>query len=187
MGVTGMGENLTTEERTALQIQAWDLRVQHHLSLRQIAEKIGVSHTTVQRLLRTVENRLAKEFTEHAQRVKARQAAQLEHIAKDALEQWYRSCGEQVTVTVQAGRVHVLKLRDGDSDGYTERERIVELPDLTTTATKTQTGDPQLLAQAISALAAVRSIWGLDAPKRTDLTSDDQPLKAIIGVSLDEL
>lgn len=182
-----MGENLTTEERTALGIQAWDLRVQHHLSLRQIAERVGVSHTTVQRLLRTVENRLAKEFVGHAERVKARQAAQLEHVAADALAQWYRSCGEQVTVTVQAGRVHVLKLREGDSDGFTEKEKIVELPDLTTTSTKTQTGDPQLLAQAISALAAVRAIWGLDAPKRTDLTSGEMPIKAYIGFDPEEV
>ena len=134
-----------------------------------------------------MENRLAKEFGEHAERVKVRQAAQLEHIAKDALEQWYRSCGEQVTVTVQAGRVHVLKLREGDGDGFTERERIVELPDLTATATKTQTGDPQLLAQAIGALAAVREIWGLNAPKRTDLTSGEMPIKAYIGFDPEEV
>ncbi len=178
-----MAATMDRETRELLSRQAWDLRVTKHWSLRKIADELGIAHTTVQQMLRTVEQRLAKEFVGHAERIKARQSAQLEHMAAQALEQWYRSCGELVSVTVTSGRVQVQKLRESDGEGYTETYEIVSLPDLTTTATQEQTGNPQLLAQARGALEDIRAIWGMDAPKKTDVTILQQAAKKVQGMS----
>ncbi len=177
-----MAATLPREFREDCARKAWELRVQRHLTLREISEQLPanpltgqpISDEAIRQWLRTVERRLAKEFAARAEGVKARHAAQLEHIAKLALEQWYHSCGEVVSVTVTSGRVHVHKLRSGNAEGgYEERTEQVELPDLVATHTEVQTGDPRLLQQAREALADVRAIWGLDAPRKSEVTGKD--------------
>lgn len=136
---------------------AWELRLQGWTQER-IAEELGISQPTVCKILRRVESRLAEEFREHAEEVKARQAAILERIAAEALRQWERSCQDAVRVTVETGRAKATEMG------------LIHLPDKEVTTTEGQSGNPALLAQAREALADIRAIWGMDAPKRQEHT-----------------
>jgi hypothetical protein len=113
---------------------------------------------------------LAERFGQMAFRLKCRQTAVLRRILEEALEAWEASKGDAVTVT--SGRAEL------DRAG-----RVVALPD--EVRTTGQRGAPQFLAQARAALADIRAIWGLDAPKSVDVTSQGEPIKLYAGVDVD--
>ena len=145
--------------------EAWRLRTVERLTEPEIAGRLGVSQSTVSRMLRRVEKRLAREFAEQAERVKARQAALLDHVVSEALAGWERSTDDAVT------------------------ERSVSDGEKTTTTTERrgQAGAPSFLAECRAALADIRAIYGLDAPKKQDLTTGGQPIKALIGVDPEDM
>lgn len=159
--------------------EAWRLRIERHLTQEQIAELLEVDGSTVSRMLRRQEQRLAKEFQDHALHVKARQTAQLEEIAREAVAAWDRSLEDAVlerTVTRETA------IKGADDDEFAPP---VELPAVETTTTverKGQSGNPALLGAALKAMEGVRSLWGLDAPKKTDLTSDGERLTAVFYI-----
>ena len=78
------------------------------------------------------------------------------------------------TTTVTGGRATVS--REGD---------LVPLPDQIVQQRREQTGNAALLGKAMEALSAIRAIWGLDAPKRQDVTTAGEPMKAYVGIDLD--
>lgn len=123
----------------------------------------------VSKILLRVRTRLAADFKDRAEEIKAEQTARLEYLYSEAAEQWERSCEDRVCQTIRGGRVHF-----GD-DGP------APLPDEVTTAREGQSGNPALLNQARGALADIRAIWGLDAPKKQDLTTGGQPFKVYGG------
>ena len=54
----------------------------------------------------------------------------------------------------------------------------------TTQERKGQSGDSALLEKAMKALADIREIWGLDAPKKAEVTgADGEPFKVYVSVS----
>ena len=59
--------------------------------------------------------------------------------------------------------------------------------DKVTTTRIQQHPNPTYLKIAMEAQAHQREIWGLNAPKRTDVTSNNQPIKAYVGVALDDV
>lgn len=162
-------------------------------------------------MLKRVEERLAKELVEQAAEIKARQTAQHEHIAMEAMEAWEKSKEDGVTVKsnekekgVQGGELSEAERAellddfdpeaipflyyDQDNNDTSSEERAQKIAEATAAhisaklkargtvaveRTKTeerryQCGDPRFLDQAQKALASIRDIWGLDAPKKQE-------------------
>ncbi|HEY9015913.1 MAG TPA: hypothetical protein VIM84_12720 [Gemmatimonadales bacterium] len=148
----------------------WLLRVEGWTQQR-IADHAGVDQTTVGKALRRIEKQLAAEFKEQAEEIKARQTAVLERVADEALQQWQRSCQDSERVSVVQGRHRVV--------GADENAKVLPLPDQVTVITEGQSGNPALLEKAMAAMAAVRQIWGLDAPVKREDTVNQQ-IKAYV-------
>lgn len=151
-----MAETRRREARGDLERRAWDMRVRELRTLRSIADELGVADTTVLRALRRVEQRLAAEFAEQAAEIRARQVAQLEALAEDALAEYQRS---KLPAEVE--------IETRGPTGRTVR-----------TETRVRTGDSALLGRAIEALAGINRLLGLEAPRRTDVTSGGKELAA---------
>jgi predicted transcriptional regulator len=115
--------------------RAWEL-AQTGASQRRIAAELGIAQPSVCRILRRVETRVLAELEESVGRVKARQHHQLEHVADEALRAWERSQADTVTTKTTGAEVE--------------------------TTTRTNSGNPQHLQSALSALAAIRKLWGLE-------------------------
>jgi hypothetical protein len=73
-----------------------------------------------------------------------------------------RSQEDAVTVTTTTGRFKVTK--DGETIPLPDEEKVQRVG---------QAGCPGLLAEVRNALADIRSLWGLDAPKKTELFGKD--------------
>jgi predicted transcriptional regulator len=155
--------------------RAWDLRLQGWTQ-QQIAEELGLSQSTVCVALDRIEKKLAREFRDHAEEVKARQTEQLQMVFQAAWEQWRRSCEDAQKVKTVKGRVA------SNEAGY------IPLPDLVTEMVEGQSGNPALLSQAMKALADIRTIWGMDAPKKSEVklnpeTMTDEEIDAILAAA----
>lgn len=145
--------------------EAWELR-QRFWTEQRIADHLGIERSTVSKMLDRVERRLAEELAQAALPIKSRQTAQLEHIASEAYEAWERSKEPAELERVVTAETSVVGGALGD-DGPVE----VTLPAVetrTTNESKGQTGDPAHLNTAMKALADIREIWGLDAPKKNE-------------------
>lgn len=144
---------------------AWLLRTEKFWTERQIAEELSLTQGAVSKMLSRVEKREAVQFSERVEQIKARQTAQLEALASDAFMEWERSKlpAENERTTVSAtGSVETTSERRG---------RI---------------GDAQLLNQARGAMSDIRTIWGLDAPKRTEAKVEIDPFAGWSDEELDE-
>lgn len=148
----------TTEVTREREREAWRLR-QQGWTQQRIADRLEVTHQAVDVMLFRIEKRLAAEFREHAEEMKARQTAVLEQVMDEALEQWRRSTEDAVTEVTVKGKV-TGKSGKGKDDAPKDESRAQ-----VTRTVEGQTGNPALLAQARGALADIRSIWGLDSSK----------------------
>jgi hypothetical protein len=108
----------------------------------QIAEELGISRESVQRILSRYNKRLYERLiTEHAA-IRGQQVRQLEHMADEAMQAWERSKLDAETLkstTDEAGRV-------------TRTERTV----------KSQCGDVSFLSEVRAILAEVRKVLMMD-------------------------
>lgn len=133
--------------------EAWRLRLLGWTQQR-IADHLGCEQSTISYALARMADKLSAEFREHAEQVKAEQAAALLDIFRKAMEQWDRSCQDVQRVQVVTGRVKV------------EQGMMTRLPDLETVTTEGRSGNPALLAQAMKAFAEIRAIWCPDTAKQ---------------------
>lgn len=156
------------EAVVAREQEAWRLRLRGWTQC-QIAAELKVDQSTISDYLKRRNQALAEEFTEEAREVKAQQTAQLEHIYAEAVAAWEQS-------KLPAERTQVVTGR-----AVASQFGIVDLPDLETTTTEGQSGNPALLAAALKAKADIRAIWGMDAPKKADITSGGAPFKIYAG------
>jgi hypothetical protein len=162
--------------------RAWELRQQCWTEER-IAAELDIAQSTVSVILRRVEKRFAQQFVSLAEQVKASQSAQLEHIAFEAMQAWERSklnAETRRTVTEQVSLKGEEETLDDEGLPIRRKKAVVPAVKETTTFTSEgQCGDPRMLEKAINALADIRSIWGLDAPKKTDVTSGGEAVGVI--------
>ena len=145
------------EQRVVRDQEMWSLRLKGW-SQQAIADHLCVSQALVSSTLDRLEKRLHKEFAARAEEIKGRQTAQLEAVYAEAMAQWERSCEDAEQVTTVAG------LAKATEHGY------VDLPDRVTRVVRGQSGNPALLEKAMAALAAIRLIWGLDAPQKQEIS-----------------
>lgn len=170
--------------------KAWDLR-QRFWTEARIAQELGISQPAVSKILRRVETRLADRFAKRASRIKARQTAQLEVIATEAFDAWLHSKTPQLTerTTKKAGGPPRSEAQADPGGGQDEGEPAgVEAVDLTfevvtLNESRTHHCDSSLLNQARAALADIRSIWGLDSPKKSEVAGPEgRPLISVVEV-----
>lgn len=148
------------QKSAAKEAEAWRLRVQGWTQAR-IATHLKCSQQAVSLMLAKLERKFHDELIEQAAEVKARQTAQLEALYESLVEQWERSCRDAERVTTVSG------LAKATEHGY------VDLPDRETRVVEGQSGNPALIAQALAAQAAIRAIWGLEAPKRQEVSGPE--------------
>lgn len=153
--------------------RAWELRRQLWTEQR-IADEIGVDVSTVSRMLRRIEVRYSREFAETLERVKGEQTAQLQYLADEALQGWERSkCNAESLRTIKEDiSLKGTEETQGD-DGQPVRVKKAVVPASKTTTTFTsegQAGEPKFLSEARGALSDIRDIWGIEAPKRSNVS-----------------
>src|SRR5262249_23791791 len=91
------------ETRAELERRAWELRVTHCWKTQAIADEHGVSRSTVCRMLRQENERLAREFRDQREALRVEQTEQHMAIAEQALAAWQRSLQAAETTTVTGG------------------------------------------------------------------------------------
>lgn len=164
----------TTEVTREREREAWRLR-QQGWTQQRIADRLEVTHQAVDVMLFRIEKRLAAEFREHAEEMKARQTAVLEQVMEEALEQWRRSTEDAVTEVTVKGKVTGKGGRSKEGADKDESRAQV------TRTVEGQTGNPALLEKAMKAMEGIRSIWGLDAPKKQEHSGPDgEPFKVYL-------
>lgn len=173
--------------------RAWELR-QKCWTEQRIADEIGVSQSAVAQMLKRANKKLFKEFIARAEEIKAEQTAQIEYIAAEALRAWEASEGEieirrksvkREGVIGKDGQPKYLVVNDEvvrDEDGQPVTETMVT-EHAESTETRHHNGDPRYLAEARSAKADIRDIWGLNAPKEASVALTLP--KAYVNVDLD--
>jgi predicted transcriptional regulator len=162
------------KERRAEILRLW---IHEGWTQQRIADHLGITHSTVCQHLAKAKEELKQRHEDALEAYKAQQIERLQGIYDRAMEGWHRSVGETVKVTTKTGRVHVPR---GEGEP-------IDLPDEVTREVVNQAGGAQYLGQAMKAIEGMRELLGLDAPKRTDVTSDGEAVKAYIGIDLDKV
>lgn len=165
-----MTNRVSREVTREREMRAWGYR-QQGWTEQHIADELGIDFTTVSKMLKRMDERFLKTQFAEVERLKAIQTSQLEHIYREALTRWEKSCEELTIETITSGRAEVTKSGE-----------LVTLPDEIKIEHRQQNGDPRMLDQARGALGDIRKIWGADAPTKVDLTQYVQTIAAELGI-----
>lgn len=147
-----------SDKRLARAARAWQLRAAFKKES-EIAVELGVSISTVSRLLTSTAALVTAQMKSNIEQIRAQQVERHEFIATEAIGAWEASKKAKGTVTRKTG-----------GKGTEDEE--------TTTRAENQTGDPRYLTVAMAALDAQRKLQGLDAPMKvanTDPEGNDKP------------
>jgi hypothetical protein len=120
------------------------------LSYNAIAANRGISGTAVSKFVRQVEAYLWPIMSDDIRGTKVRQSDAHQLIFREAMEAW------------EASKKPIVELRQRVVDGVLETTKI----------TRGQCGDPRHLDVAMRALAAIREIWGANAPVQVEHSGD---------------
>lgn len=154
--------------------RAWLLRQQFWTEER-IARDLGVTQQAVSKMLKRVRVRLAKEFKDRAEEIKAEQTTQLSHIADEAMQAWHKSRENAEmtrTITREVGEKKSSTRSPFDREDDPVGGEPVTVTE-TTFESKGQSGNASHLREAREALGDIRKIWGLDAPAKVAATTPD--------------
>jgi hypothetical protein len=154
----GAAKQANTRSR-GLELRIWAL-LSEGKTPSAIARDVGIARQSVHRIIRRVEAKYNQAIASSVGRLKARQARALEAVLDEALDAWERSKHPARRVRKETG--HPSSSRADDSrSGERSRART----DLTRTEVQSRVGDPRFLTEARQALADIRKLYGLDAPK----------------------
>jgi predicted transcriptional regulator len=164
--------------------RVWALRQRGWLQAR-IAAELKVSQQAVSLALARIEKRVYEELSATVAQTKARQTAQLEHICAEAIAAWERSL-EDATGEDSTEESVEIPAKNADADAGASDVAVVPVKVKTRRTRRGQSGNPQLLAQALAALASIREIWGLDAPKAmtAEIKGDPRPMTLLISAAI---
>ncbi len=139
-----------------------------------IAREVGIARQSVHRIIRRVEARYDRATAATIARWRARQARTLEAVLDEALVAWERSKQPARRVKKESGR-----RGPGGLPGHDSRsgKRSDGRTDLTRTEVESRVGDPRFLTEAREALADLRKLYGLDAPKSQDTGVEETPVE----------
>lgn len=138
--------------------RAWELS-QQGWSEKRIAEELGVDRTTVSRYLTSLSRRALAQLEDEVAKAKAIQLRQLQHVIDEAFQAWRDSRKPEQTVS--------KKVVPATEDGG-ENHTII------TTKVRGQSGNPRHLRNAMTAMAEIRELLGIEPPEDGQLlTMDD--------------
>lgn len=132
----------------------------------EIAEKVGVSVSTVAKDLSEIRGRWRSSMVMSYGEAVAREVAKLDALEAQAWDAWYRSQGQKRRTTTQRGHN-----TQGDVD-------------MTTRQTWREVGDPRFLEVARKCSEDRRKLLGLDAPDRLEIYGSDTDHRSSIRDSL---
>jgi DNA-binding CsgD family transcriptional regulator len=148
----GAAKQANTRARD-LELRIWTLLSQGKTPT-AIAREVGIARQSVHRIIRRVESRYNESITATVSEMRARQARVLEATVDEALDAWERSKQPFRAIRKKVARAAgTASCESGDSVEQVETE--IEM----------QVGDVRFLAEARAALADLRRLFGLDAPK----------------------
>ena len=190
------------QEATAeLERRAWDLRTRC-FSHDAIATELGVTQETVVRMLKRVCDRLAIAFEAQILQMRTEQTSQLMYIAREALSMWERASRDELSPNPLEGEGRVSKIpqtcgevpsepsdqshSSDQSDSSTPPLLCSSTPPLLRSSSSTR-HPASYLKVALKALADVRAIWGMEAAKKMEVNAEQPQVKAIIGITLEEM
>lgn len=145
------------EVTEAREQKAWELRQQCYSQAR-IAEELGVSQQAVSKMLARAGKKLAGEFKNRAEAIKAEQTMMLEEMIHEAKLEWERSKNPIEKTSTKSGMARL------DKDGC-----IHDLPNEVTATIEHRLADPRYMAEIRGALSDIRKIWGVEAPAKTEV------------------
>jgi hypothetical protein len=119
-----------------------------------IAREVGIARQSVHRIIRRVESQYNESIAATVSEMRARQARVLEATVEEALDAWERSKQPFRAVRKKVARATGMTTSEG-GHSVEQVDTVVEL----------QVGDVRFLAEARAALADLRRLFGLDAPK----------------------
>jgi hypothetical protein len=127
-----------------------------------------MDQSSISVLLKRVERRVFDQLNEEVTEAKGRQTSQLEYLASEAIDAWERSKldAESVEETEEQTTIKA----PGSAGGKELPAAVLK----TKRVRKGQTGDPRHLDNAMKALTDIRAIWGIEAPKKSDVMSGGQ-------------
>ena len=151
-----------------LELRIWTL-LSEGKSPSAIAREVGIARQSVHRIIRRVEAKYNQAIGATVERLKARQARALWAVVDEAVDAWERSKQPLRRVRKESGNRGPGNSRSGRRSGKrTGDSSSGARTDLTRTEVESRVGDPRFLAQAREALADIRKLYGLDAPKSGD-------------------
>lgn len=133
-------------------------------SQHQIAAEVGVSQPAVSKILRRLEERLARELAPMQERLRARHTLRLEHLYAEAITAWDASKQDHL-------RRRQRKTEGHGGPGATVAELVSE----------NRHGDPRFLDLARKALDDLNALWGVRLPERIAASVD------LTGISDEDL
>lgn len=159
--------------------RAWELSVDGH-STREIGRRLAVSHTAVEKILRRVAKRLAKDFQARVERHTEKQLARLEKVIAEGFDAWEASTEPAKKSRKKTTSVPILK---GGADDTSKRvstiDRVEELKEAITSP-----GDAAFLRVVVEAVGQENKLLGLDAPKKIDILDKRRPLEKLTDEEL---
>jgi hypothetical protein len=130
--------------------QVWILRCQGR-TLAQVAEAVGLSITSVCKVLKRIRERMDRQVADHAAQVRFEQSGRLDHLYSEAVDAWERSKEAAKTVA---------KTEDSGGEGG-KRSRVQQ------TAAE-RVGEVEYLQEAREILQDQRNLWGIGREEAKD-------------------
>jgi len=137
----------------------------------EIAEELGVSQSTVSRDLSYIQKQWQQERINNVDERKRIELAKIDNLELEYWEAWKHSLENAEVQTVEKqGIIH-------DKDGKIIGSRVKQID-----RQEGQAGDPRFLQGIQWCIEKRCELLGLDAPKKTDLTSDGKPVAVNIYI-----
>lgn len=135
-----------------------------------IAERLGLSQSTVSRDIQVLIDEWKIERVYDINEAKARELAKVDNLELEYWEAWHRS---------QENAEKEIKKAKGTAKGGTANQEIQKI-------SEGQTGDPRFLSGVQWCIERRCLILGVDAPKKSDITSGGQAIKGYAVISPDD-
>lgn len=140
------------------------------LSTVEIGHRIGISYQQVSMDLKAIDEHWLANREREVEKWKGRELRRMEHLIQEAFSEWHRSKGERKKIT--------QSVRDKDAKGKSVTKQIV---------TETTCGDPRYLDVVFRCSKAIRELFGLDEPARSETSTIVVSCKLPDGIDPDTL
>ncbi len=175
--------HLSEECKDARRQLAWRMKVVNNASTMDIVAAIqnaglgSCTPATVRKYVHEMGQKLFEEFKDEALGYKMVVHERLEKVIEEATRAWERSQTPQETTITVEGRATIEREGGG----------VIEMPAQVTTQIMQSNGNPAFLQKVLDATKQQADLWGVNSPKKTDVTSGGQPIKAYVGVDVEDV